>query len=64
MQQIPMTSPPAVGYPSTEQQWLHRQQQISRAMAHQVHHAQQDRTPWAMSPYINQSKSLKSRKES
>lgn len=55
MQQIPMTSPPAVGYPSADQQWLHRQQQISR-MAHQVHHAHQERaaTPWTMNPYINQ----------
>ena len=57
MQQIPMTSPPAVGYPTPDPQWLHRQQQISR-MA-QVHHAHQERaaTPWAMNPYaLNQSK--------
>ena len=60
MQQIPMTSPPAVGYPTPDPQWLHRQQQISR-MA-QVHHAHQERaaTPWAMNPYaLNQSKLLR-----
>ena len=60
MQQIPMTSPPAVGYPTPDPQWLHRQQQISR-MA-QVHHAHQERaaTPWAMNPYaLNQSKFLR-----
>ena len=58
MQQIPMASPPGVGYPAADPQWLHRQQQISR-MAHQVHHAHQERgaTPWTMNPYaLNQSK--------
>ena len=64
MQQIPMTSPPAVGYPAADPQWLHRQQQISR-MAHQVHHAHQERaaTPWAMNPYaLNQSKFLNTKR--
>ena len=64
MQQIPMTSPPAVGYPAADPQWLHRQQQISR-MAHQVHHAHQERaaTPWPMNPYaLNQSKFLNTKR--
>ena len=51
-----MTSPP--GYPTADHQWLHRQQ-LRQAMAQQVHHAQQERAatnPWAMNPYLNQSK--------